>query len=79
MQPEEDASSYLYGSTNYLAPNLAEVDQDGIAPWLALWLATEEVLGSNPSKGDNLSISGYLIYSNLNTTIVWVYELTGQV
>ena len=50
MQPEEDASSYLYGSTNYLAPNLAEVDQDGIAQWLALWLATEEVLGSNSTR-----------------------------
>ena len=53
-----------------------------IAQWLARWLATEEVPGSNPGKGDNLLLSGHkgnLINLNLNTIIEWVYELTGLV
>ena len=39
----------------------------------------QEGPGSNPGKGENLLISdlkGNLINSNLNTIIVWVYELT---
>ena len=30
-----------------------------IAHWLAWWLATGEVSGSNPDKGENLLISDY--------------------
>ena len=40
------------------------------------------VPGSNPGKGENLLISdlkGNLNNSNLNTIIVWVYELIGLV
>ena len=54
-------------------------DQVIIAPWLAWWLATGEVLCSNPGKGVNLLISDYkgnLIHTNFNTIIVWVYELS---
>ena len=57
-------------------------DQVVIAQWLAWRPAMGEVPGSNPSKGDNLLISdrkGNIIYSNLNTNIVWVYEKTGLV
>ena len=53
-----------------------------IAQWLAWRPATGEVPGLNPGKGENLLISdqkGNLIYSNLNTIIVWVFELTGLV
>ena len=57
-------------------------DRVVIAQWLALRLATREVRGSNPGKGDNLLIldkQGNLINSNLNTIIVCDYELTGLV
>ena len=53
-----------------------------IAQWLARWLATGVIPGSNPGMGDNLLIfdqKGNLINSNLNTIMVWVYELTGLV
>ena len=53
-----------------------------IAQWLAWWLATGEVPGSNRDKGDNL-INFWLKrkFNNLNsnTILVWVYELNGLV
>ena len=53
-----------------------------IAQWLTRWLATGVVPGSNPGKGKHLLISdknGNSINLNLNTIIVWVYELAGLV
>ena len=66
-----------YVKNNYIC----WTNQVVIAQWLALWLATGEVLGSNPGKGENLLLSDKRKFndSNLNTIIVWVYELIGLV
>ena len=51
------------------------LDQVIIAQWVGWQLATGEVPGSNPGKGENLLISdlkGNLFNSNLNTIIVWM-------
>ena len=52
-------SSFLlsYLPQNRATPNQLMGNQVIIAQWLARWLATGEVLGSNPGKGKNLLIS----------------------
>ena len=47
------------GSTNKILSNISKIlhPQVVIAQWLAQWLATGEVRGSNSGEGDNLFIS----------------------
>ena len=49
--------SRLHTTVKPSRKRLTSLYQVVIAQWLARWLATREVPGSNPSKRDNLLIS----------------------
>ena len=44
-------------------PTIASIDQVIIVQWLVRGLATGEVTGSTPGKGDNWGVQSYLLIS----------------